>query len=56
MHFRPANLAQAVERRADGSARLYVGSFGSHFVSVIRIDDPADPGAAWIEMRLGMAQ
>lgn len=50
----PAGLA--VETRADGSARLYVGSFGSHFVSVIRIDDPADPRSAWVEMRLGMAQ
>ncbi len=50
----PAGLA--VERRADGSVRLYVGSFGSHFVSVIRLDDPTDPRSAWVEMRLGMAQ
>ncbi len=42
----------AFEPRANGQARLYVGAFASHLVSVVDLD-PAQPGGARILMTLG---
>jgi hypothetical protein len=47
----PFGLAEEV--RSDGKVRLFVGSFDRSWVSVVRIDDPARPRNAWIELRLG---
>jgi hypothetical protein len=43
----------AAEQRFDGKVRFFVGSFERSFVSVVRLDDPAAPRDAWVEMRLG---
>jgi hypothetical protein len=41
----------AAEQRTDGKVRLFVGSFRARLRLAIRMDDPAAPRDAWVEMR-----